>query len=165
MAALATFAVLAVGLAACGGDDDAGAAGDGTCSPVERLVEPTQGHVLPGATVSYRHHPPTSGRHLAELPARGVHTEPIAEERQVYALEGGFVLLQYGPGLAAEDRAALEAYAQDEVFVIVAPAVSIDSDRAVALTAWERRQLCDAVEPSAIDAFLADHAGRGPGND
>ncbi len=163
MAVLTALAL--VGLAACGDDDAGGASGDGACTEVERLVEPTQGHVLPGVTVSYRHHPPTSGRHLAELPARGVHAAPIAEESQVYALEGGFVLLQYGPGLDAAGRAALERYAEDQVFVIVAPAVAIDDGRAVALTAWEHRQLCDAVDPAVVDDFLAEHAGRGPGND
>jgi hypothetical protein len=158
LAAVSTAATLA----ACGDDDDSAS---GACDAVEQLVEPTEGHILPGGTVAYQHHPPTSGRHLADLPARGVHTEPIEETRQVYALESGFVLLQYGAGLPAEGRAALEQFAADEVFVIVAPAVAIDGDRAVALTAWQQRQLCDDVSTEAVGAFVERFAGQGPGGD
>lgn len=165
----AVVAVAAAGtlaLAGCGDDDDASATASGPCAPVEHLVEPTEGHVLPGGTVAYQHHPPTSGRHLADLPARGVHDTPIPEVSQVFALEGGFVILQYGPALPPAGVAALQAYAAGRPFVIVAPAATpIDDGRAVALTAWEQRQLCDAVSAPAVDAFLAKYAGKGPGND
>jgi hypothetical protein len=166
MAVLALTVVAAATAAAAGacGDDDAGSA-PGPCDGVEQLIEPTEGHVLPGGTVAYQHHPPTSGRHLAELPARGVHTEPIEEVSQVYALESGFVLLQYGPALGEAGRAALARFADHEVFVIVAPAVSIDGDRAVALTAWQQRQLCDDVSTDAVQSFVDRFAGRGPGGD
>jgi hypothetical protein len=167
MAAVAAVVALgALALAGCGDDDDTPAAAAGSCSAVEHLVEPTQGHVLPGATVSFQHHPPTSGRHLADLPARGVHDAPIDEVRQVYALEGGFVILQYGPALPVAQQQALAAFADQQPFVIVAPAaVPIDDGRAVAMTAWENRQLCDDVSPDAVDAFVGRFAGKGPGND
>jgi hypothetical protein len=164
MAALA--ALVLASLAACGDDDDTAAAAAGTCSAVQRLVEPTQGHVLPGAAVSYQHHPPTSGRHLADLPTRGVHDAPVPEEQQVYALEGGFVILQYGPALPVAQQQALAAFADRQAFVMVAPAaVPIDDGRAVALTAWENRQLCDDVSSAAVTDFIARYAGKGPGND
>ena len=164
--ALAAGVLAVLASAACGDDDDASAAGAGSCSAVEHLVEPTQGHVLPGAAVSYQHHPPTSGRHLADLPARGVHDAPIDESRQVYALEGGFVILQYGPALSADGRAALERFADGQPFVIVAPAAAPnDGGRTVALTAWENRQLCDDVAATAVQSFVTRFAGHGPGND
>jgi hypothetical protein len=165
MAAAIAMGLLA--LAGCGDDDDdPPAAASGSCTAVERLLEPTEGHVLPGGTVNYQHHPPTSGRHLADLPARGVHTEPIPEVSQVYALEGGFVILQYGEALPEAERAELEGFADGQPFVIVAPAaVPIDDGRPVALTAWEHRQLCGDVSAPAIDAFITRFAGQGPGND
>src|SRR4029079_11783554 len=89
MAAWAVAAIGVLALAGCGGDDDSSAAAAGSCADVAHLIAPTQRHVLPGGTGSYQHHPPTSGRHLADLPARGVHDAPIDEVRQVYALEGG----------------------------------------------------------------------------
>jgi hypothetical protein len=165
----AVVAVIAVGvlaLAACGDDDDDAPAASGACTAIEHLVEPTEGHVLPGGTVNYQHHPPTSGRHLADLPARGVHDAPIEEVSQVYALEGGFVILQYGPALPADGVAALQARADGQPFVIVAPAATpIDDGKPVALTAWENRQLCDAVSAADVDAFVTRFAGKGPGND
>jgi len=166
MAAVAVAAIGVLALAGCGGDDDSSAAAAGSCADVAHLVEPTQGHVLPGGTVSYQHHPPTSGRHLADLPARGVHDAPIDEVRQVYALEGGFVILQYGPTLPAAQVSALQAFADSQPFVIVAPAATpIDDGKVVALTAWENRQLCDDVSGPAVESFLTRFAGKGPGND
>ncbi len=84
----------------------------------------------------------------------------------MYALEGGFVILQYGPSLPAPSVASLRAFAAGQPFVIVAPAATpIDGGRAVALTAWENRQLCDDVSTADVDAFLTRFAGKGPGND
>jgi hypothetical protein len=84
----------------------------------------------------------------------------------VYALEGGFVILQYAPALPVAQQQALAGFADSQPFVIVAPApVPIDDGRLMAMTAWENRQLCDDVSPAAVDAFIARFAGQGPGND
>lgn len=152
---------------ACAGDDDSDDDSDGdrlasVCDSVEVLVEPIQGHVLPGVAVSYRYHPPTSGQHVPELPEAGVHTVPIDETRQVFALENGFVMLQYGPAVSDDDQRALEALAELDDRVIVAPAVSIDDDRVIALTAWQRRQLCGGVSTDDVRSFVASHVGQGP---
>jgi Protein of unknown function (DUF3105) len=168
-AVVAVFAMMMVG--GCSGDDSTGNAaratvgGDSGCDPVERLVEPNQGHVLPGVEVTYVHRPPSSGRHVPELPELGVHDAPIEEARQVFALENGYVLLQYGPQLSDDDRRALERIAvetEQADLVIVAPAVSIDGDRPVALTAWQTRQLCDGVAPDTAASFIESFAGQGP---
>ncbi len=151
-------------VSACGGDgDETPREGtDTVCDPAEVLVEPNQGHVLPGVAVSYRHRPPTSGQHVPELPQPGVHTAPIDETQQVFALENGFVILQYGPALSDDDKRELESLAELDDRVIVAPAVAIDGDRVVALTAWQQRQLCDGVSADDIRSFVASHVGTGP---
>ena len=75
------------------------------------------------------------------------------------------MLLQYGPALASEGRAALDGSREDQVFVLVAPAVSIDDGRQWPSPPWENRQLCDDVSPAAVDDFIARFVGQGPGND
>jgi hypothetical protein len=128
------------------------------CEGIEALVEPTEGHVLPPATVQYQHHPPTSGRHWHTPPTPGVHHDPIPEESQIAALERGIVLLQYGPAASAADRSTLERLAGAEV--IVAPAVKIDGGRAIAFTAWQHRQRCDHADAGVARRFLVRFRGK-----
>jgi hypothetical protein len=138
------------------------------CGAVETLVEPTEGHVIPPAAVPYAHHPPTSGRHYPDAPAPGVHRAAIAEPVQVAALERGWVFLQYARGRASSaDRRALEEVAKarqprgrPRVVVVVAPAARIDERAAVAMTAWDHRQLCRRASVPDAARFVVSYSNR-----
>ncbi|HEV7720422.1 MAG TPA: DUF3105 domain-containing protein [Iamia sp.] len=147
-------------LAGCGDGGDGG--GTGACGPVRR--EPLDGrsvHVLPGADdPEYRTDPPTSGPHLPSPSTEDVRDTPIAPPVQVGLLEEGAVLIQH-TGLDDAERTEVEALAGDGV--IVAPADALPDDAAVIATAWVTKQVCEAVDVTALEAFAADHVDQGPG--
>jgi hypothetical protein len=148
-AGIATTAVIALVSGACGGRSTAA-----NCSDTQRLIEPGSIHVLPGNDVRYDYSPPTSGAHQVPAPESGASSEPIAEPRQVAALEVGFVLVQYSSAASAEDIVALESLASIDG-VIVAPAVRpFDQDAAYAFTAWTQQQLCEGLDLKAAEAFV-----------
>jgi hypothetical protein len=124
-------------------------------------LDPNERHVLPGAPdPTYRTDPPTSGPHEPGAPLAGVLTAPVSRPRQVGALEGGGVLLQYRD-LTPEQQRELEALASDKVAVV--PNSSLP-DRVVA-TAWLYKQVCSSVDAGALRSFVDQHVGRGPGSD
>jgi hypothetical protein len=147
------LAVLTV-TASCGGS------GSGTvCASVERILEPSSIHVLPGAEVTFTYSPPTSGPHRFPAPSPGVYDSPIDEPTQVAALEEGAVILQYGSGVDAAAIAVLEQLRVEDG-VIVAPGVRpFDDSAAVAFTAWGHRQLCTTVDVSTAQTFIDDRVG------
>jgi hypothetical protein len=150
--------VLVAALAACGDGGD----GSGACGPVRREpLDSRSVHVLPGADEpEYRTDPPTSGPHLPAPSTSDVRDEPIAGPVQVGLLEEGKVLIQH-VGLTAAERADVEALAGDGV--IVAPADSLPDDAAVVATAWVTKQVCTAVDLTALEAFASDRVDKGPG--
>ncbi len=151
--------VLLCALASCSSGHSSGS---GTCQPVQReALDPNERHVLPGAPEpTYRTDPPTSGPHEPGAPLTGVLTAPVSRPRQVGALEGGGVLLQYRD-LTPDQQRALEALASDRV--AVAPNATLP-DRVVA-TAWLYKQVCSTVDAGALRSFVDQHVGRGPGSD
>jgi len=139
-----------------------GSAGSGGCQRVQReALAPNGRHVLPGARApTYRPDPPTSGPHEPGTPLTGVLTAPVSRPRQVGALEGGGVLLQYRD-LTPEQQRDLEGLASDKVAVAPNPSLP---DRVVA-TAWLYKQICSTVDTSALRTFVDQHVGGGPGTD
>lgn len=165
-----------VGIAGCTGTDsnppnDVGPSQAGTASPeavesstcgaVETLLEPGFTHVLPGAEVTYSFSPPTSGAHPPSgAPAPGAYDEPIDPVRQVTALGGGAVLVQYDRYLPDADIDTLRALVDSHEDLVVAPVgAAIDGGSRLAATAWGVRLRCDVVELDALDAFISDNAG------
>ena len=148
----------AVPLAGCGG----GGTASGGCQPVHReALDPNEAHVLPGAAEpTYRTDPPTSGPHTPAETPTGVLAAPLARPRQVGALEAGAVLFQYRD-LSTDEQRALEALAGG--LVVVAPNPDLP-DKVVA-TAWLYKQVCSAVDTTALQDFAAAHQNHGPGTD
>jgi hypothetical protein len=149
-------AVLALLQSGCGSDG-----GDGACGPITReALDPAYVvHVLGTDTdVAYTSDPPTSGPHQLAPPIDGVLDEPIARPVQVGVLERGDVLVQHAPDLAAEDLARLEELAADGV--VIAPNPELPSP--VVATAWLFKRTCDAVDPAALQDFIAERRGKGP---
>lgn len=135
---------------------------DPACAPEvrERLDPGSIQHLLPGASLPRdATHPPTSGAHQVGAWPSGVLTDPIRDPVQVAMLEGGEVLVQYGPGVAAADRKDLEAFARRNAHVTVAP--DDDLPAAIAATAWTYTQACTGVDTGALGRFVRAHAGKG----
>jgi drug/metabolite transporter (DMT)-like permease len=160
VASVVLLVALAGGLVACSSDGGA----DGACGPVQReaLDSSYLVHVLPGSEpADYASDPPTSGPHQPSPPIDGVSDEPLSRPIQVGVLERGDVLLQHRPDLAGDAVADLEALAGEGVVVAPNP----DLDDPVVATAWVHRLACDEVDVEALQAFIDDRKGRGPGAD
>jgi hypothetical protein len=139
-----------------------GGGSDSACGPEvrERLDPNSIQHLLPGASIpAYETHPPTSGAHQVGAWPTGVLTDPIRDPVQVAMLEGGEVLVQYGPGVATSERKDLEAFARRNAHVTVAP--NADLPTAIVATAWTYKQTCTGVDTGALGRFVRAHAGKG----
>jgi hypothetical protein len=155
---VALAALVTTSTAAC----SSGGGSDSACAPEvrERLDPNSIQHLLPGAPIpSYETHPPTSGAHQVGAWPTGVLTDPIRDPVQVAMLEGGEVLVQYGPDVAAADRRDLEAFARRTAHVTVAPNENLPT--AIVATAWTYKQTCTAVDTGALGRFVRAHAGKG----
>lgn len=156
---LCTCACLVL-LAACG-DEDKGAS---SCDPRRaHPIDPASSqHILPGAPEpTFTTNPPTSGAHAPGAHPTGVLTSEIAKPVQVAMLESGQVLLQYG-SISAAQRQILERFASSNELVTVAPNESLSSP--IVATAWLHSMDCERADQTAIEKFIDDHAGKGPGH-
>jgi hypothetical protein len=154
------LAAVAIALSLLSGCSGGGT--DSACAPAvrERLDPNSIQHLLPGASIPPNEtHPPTSGAHQVGAWPTGVLTDPIRDPVQVALLEGGEVLVQYGPAVAAADRRDLEAFARRNAHVTVAP--NADLPAPVVATAWTYKQTCTAVDTGALGRFVRAHAGKG----
>lgn len=144
----------------CSGGTDAATAAN--CGPiVTELLDPNEGHVLAGASVTptYRNDPPTSGPHIGGLFVTGVQTEPIPKLTQVSTLEAGAVIIQFRAD-RPDIGAALTPSAGERV--VVAPSAALDA--AVIATGWATSMRCDRVDMARLDDFIAIVAGRYDGH-
>ncbi|HVE46451.1 MAG TPA: DUF3105 domain-containing protein [Acidimicrobiales bacterium] len=168
------FVVLVVSvviLPSCGDDgDDSGrpsgstttVAAAASCDPVavDPLDPGSTQHLLPGAPApSYPTDPPTSGPHDAGDPVTGLQSTPLEKPLQVTVLEVGGIVVQFRPDLGEEDRRLLTALADEKV--VVAPNPSLPAP--VVATAWRRRLVCREFDVAAVQNFITDRKGKGPG--
>jgi hypothetical protein len=151
---------------------------DFAANPPGELVPQQQSPHI--ATVSTAHEaystdPPTSGPHIPQVPAWGVHTQEIPKELQVHALEDAGVVINYRPGLdqATVDRLAAltvsySKFAQDDQsghvdnHVLLAPYTNLDHP--IVVTAWRRIARLDGFDEARIKRFIEaykniDHHG------
>jgi Protein of unknown function (DUF3105) len=123
------------------------------CTEVEQPAGSAPGgqHLEAGAPYEYPDTPATSGFHdpspLPDEPK--VYDEQPPETNAVHSLEHGAVLVYYLPGeggLSQEivDRLASVANGSEATFL--APYPGLTAERALTLTAWNRRQSCPAGE-------------------
>lgn len=135
----------------------------GVSQPSPGQAVPSMGnqHIGPEqvGTVLYNSTPPTSGPHLGQLAAWGVHAEPIPNELQVHNLEDGGVMVQYNCEDCDElvDQLARIVRRYDE-HVILAPYPEVDSR--IALTAWTRIDKFDEFDEARVETFIEAYAGK-----
>jgi hypothetical protein len=131
------------------------------CTDVEQPAAsaPSGQHLQSGQPYTYSDTPATSGLHdPAPLPddPKVYDTQP-PETSAVHSLEHGAVIVYYLPeaqgGLSQDivDRLAGIARGSDATFL--APYPTLSPDRALTLTAWNRRQSCPTADPQAGEAL------------
>lgn len=95
---------------------------------------------VPGP-VSYQVVPPVGGPHNPIWMNAGTYTQPVPTERAVHLMEHGAVWITYRPDLAADQVAALTAFAGKQT-LIPEPSVSAQAaNRYVVLSPWKDASL------------------------
>jgi Protein of unknown function (DUF3105) len=170
---IAAAAVAAISLfRAVGGPNDipeeavraAEAAG---CTAVDQPAAsaPSNQHLQPGQQHTYTDTPATSGFHdpspLPDDPK--VYDQQPPETRAVHSLEHGGVFIYYLPeadgGLAQDVVDRLTDVAEGSDATYLSPYPTLTADRALTLTAWNRRQFCPAGQELTPDAAAAIASG------
>lgn len=101
----------------------------------------------------YSTDPPTSGPHVSQVPSWGLHTEPVAKELQVHALEDKGVIISYQPDLDKAIVAQLEQLTLSyDAEVLLAPHPGLSSP--IVLTAWTRMQKFTAFDEAGLRRFI-----------
>ena len=112
---------------------------------------------------TYEVDPPAGGAHLP-TPAnpgfyRGDDVPP--DGALVHAMEHGFVVLWFKPGLPAEKMQQIEDLSDQfgrELIVAERPSLTDE----VAVTAWHHRALCAQLDPSKVEIFTRAYKDQGP---
>lgn len=123
------------------------------CTEVVRPAASAPGdqHLDPGAPFEYEDPPATSGFHDPSplIEPKVFDTQP-PETQAVHSLEHGAIFVYYLPESAGGVPQAivdrLATLAQDERATFLAPYPNLSADRALTLTAWNRRQSCPVGE-------------------
>jgi hypothetical protein len=107
---------------------------------------------------AYSTDPPTSGPHVPEVPAWGVHPEAVRKELQVHALEDAGVVISYRPDMdkATMDRLAELTRSYDKE-VLMAPYDGLSNP--IVLTAWARIDRLDSFDEARIKKFISAFKG------
>jgi hypothetical protein len=185
---LATIALAALLLAACGGSEQAVEAppaspattslpaeatgtAPATAAPNDpaaavtctREEFPSQGanHVeeLPEG-FEYNSFPATSGPHSAPV-IWNAYADPLPAVNLVHNLEHGGIVVQFGPDVPEEDlQAVAEWYLADPVALVLAPLPELGDS--IAATAWTHLLTCDGFDAEAFTAFRDELRFNGP---
>ena len=123
---------------------------DADIEGVEAFDGLTFDHVT--TAVDYPQSPPAGGDHNAAWLNCGVYTEPVPNENAVHSLEHGAVWITYDPAIPAEDVATLQAFADNQSYVLVSPYEGLDS--AVAVSAWGYQLKVDSVDDERLPIFI-----------
>jgi hypothetical protein len=106
--------------------------------------------------------PPASGDVDAADPAEpGFYTtddEAPSDLALLRAMRQGFVVLWYEPSVDTDDLLGLSERFGRDLIVVSRPGLSVP----VALTAWERRLLCERIDDAAAARFVEGFRDRAP---
>jgi len=131
--------------------------------PGERFPSQGNAHISEGAPrPDYNSNPPTSGPHYPNLAGWGSYDYELPDPLLVHNLEDGGVILWYKSGTPEENRANIEAL--EAAFdagryrrVVIAPRSDLETN--YAMTAWQRLDTFDEIDPERIEAFLEAFEG------
>jgi hypothetical protein len=119
-------------------------------------------HLAPNQPYTYKDTPATSGFHdPSPIVAPKVWDTQPPETHVVHSLEHGAVFVYYLPeasgGISQDLIDRLAKIARGDKATFVAPYPTLTPDRALTLTAWNRRQACpagDALTPSTAATIV-----------
>jgi hypothetical protein len=126
------------------------AGGSGADVEGVETFENTSAHVT--GAVDYAQTPPAGGEHNPAWLNCGVYTESVPNENAVHSLEHGAVWITYDPALPAADVATLQAFAENQSYVLVSPYEGLDSP--VTVSAWGYQLKVDSVDDERLPVFI-----------
>lgn len=166
---LPVAAVLALTLAACGGDDDEkgspGSAGNApesgstSSARVETFPVTSRNHVT--GRVEYPQTPPVGGDHNPAWQNCGFYSQPVEPEFAVHSLEHGAVWITHRPNLPREQINTLRDLARGEAYVLVSPWRDGSLPAPIVASAWGVQLKVDTAIDPALEEFVDDYAGGG----
>jgi hypothetical protein len=160
---------LAIGCAACGpatleGPSKSSAPSSDSCEAVQTTPDEGNAHIEAGKTVAYPTFPPSSGPHDPRPLQAGIYEQGLSRRpsgapastifRAVHSLEHGYVIVFVRDASDVEKLRQLAGVHK----VIVTPAPELGAK--MALVAWRRVQLCDAIDVVAAQAFIQQYRER-----
>jgi hypothetical protein len=107
---------------------------------------------------AYNSDPPTSGPHLAQLAAWGVHKEEVPKELLVHNLEDGGVVIYYNKQADAQTVQSLEQIVGGYHEHVVLTPYS-DMANTITLTAWGRILRLDSYDETQVKDFIQAFKG------
>ena len=105
--------------------------------------------------IQYDIEPPPGGPNAGVVQDCGLYRVPVQNEHAVASLANGAVWIAYDPNLPAEDVDNLRSFAEDQLFVILAPYPGLESP--VVLTAWGIQARVDDTLDPRIPSFIQEY--------
>ncbi len=106
--------------------------------------------------IQYDIEPPPGGPNAGIVQDCGLYRVPVQNEYVVASLANGAVWIAYDPGLPTADIDNLRAFAEDHLFVLLAPYPGLESP--VVLTAWGVQAHVDNTLDSRIPGFIRKYS-------
>jgi len=156
---VAAVIVAAVIYGVAGGDDgpesDAAETNGGSqLSGVQDFPGLSRNHVE--GAVDYSQNPPVGGDHAPVWVNCGTYPEPVSPEMAVHSLEHGAVWIAYQPDLPSSDVEELNAFAENNDYVLVSPVEEMDAQ--VVATAWGKQLPLQQAGDERLPAFVTTYA-------
>lgn len=124
--------------------------------PGEKVAVMSEKHHIATAETPhtpYNSDPPTSGPHLAQLAAWGVHKEEVPKELLVHNLEDGGVVIYYNKQADTQTVQSLEQIVGGyHEYVVLTPYPEMTNT--ITLTAWGRILRLDSLDEAQIQDFI-----------
>jgi hypothetical protein len=133
---------------------------NGTCVETDFKKSMGREHTTSAKTkvVYTQSDPPTSGKHYQSPPPLMIYDVPVPQWILLHALEHGNVLVQYGDGVSAADKAALRAAVlTHRGRTLMAPYPKLGKH--VVYTAWQRMLSCKGFQEDALTGAQAKWSG------
>lgn len=105
--------------------------------------------------IQYDVEPPVGGPHAGVVQDCGLYRVPVQNEYVVASLANGAVWIAYDPDLPTGDVDYLRAFAEDQLFVLLAPYPGLESP--VVLTAWGVQAHVDDTLDPRIPGFIQEY--------
>jgi hypothetical protein len=141
----------------------------GKSPPGIAVADEGREHVSPGAPLSFKANPPSSGTHYATWIQSGFYTEPQDPGGWVHSLEHGYVVILYNcpeacPELTTQLRGFYDSAPPSAKYrypkLIVTPYK--DLGNRLTAVAWNRRLELDQFDADQLMAFFRAYQDKGP---